>query len=93
MVLVFQFVLYADLIYAASAKTAYNAILLKYFFNEMIYYVPAAFIYLSGFHSTLVAFERCLCVVSPLKAQSMIQTKTTAAIIAIGCLVILAGIF
>ena len=92
-VLVFHFVLYADLIYAATAKTAYKAILLKYFFNEMIYYVPAAFIYVSGFLSTLVAFERCLCVVSPLKAQSMITTKTTAATITIGCVVIMAGIY
>ena len=48
---------------------------------------------MSGFLSTLIAFERCLCVVSPLKAQSVIQTKTAAVIIATGGAVIMAGAY
>ena len=53
--------------------------------------MPAGFPSVSGFLSTLVAFERCLCVVSPLKAKSVIQTKTTATIIAIGHVIIVIG--
>ena len=42
------------------------------------------FIYEAGFLSTLMAFELFLCVLCPLRAQSMMQTGTTAVIFAIG---------
>ena len=87
--LVCYFLIKADKIYAAISKTVYKGVLLKFFIKNNTTLV--GFIYVSGFLSTLVAFERCLCVVSPLKAQSMIQTKTTAVIIAIGQVIILAG--
>ncbi|XP_076468959.1 uncharacterized protein LOC143299559 [Babylonia areolata] len=37
--------------------------------------------WLSGFISVLIACERCLCVVSPLRSQTILKTKTTAVII------------
>ncbi|XP_070208110.1 proto-oncogene Mas-like [Littorina saxatilis] len=41
--------------------------------------------------STLIAFERCLCILWPLRAQRIIQTRTTAVIIFIGHVLIFAG--
>ena len=89
--LVCYFLIKADRIYAAISKTVYKGVLLKFFIKHNTTLV--GFIYVSGFLSTLVAFERCLCVVSPLKAQSMIPTKTTAAIIAIGHVIIFSGTY
>ena len=89
----FYFLMYAEMVYTTFTNTSSQDIWLQYIIKSMIYYVPGTFPYVSGFLSTLIAFERCLCVVSPLKAQTMIQTKTTAAIIAIGHVVILAGAY
>ena len=89
--LVSHLLIQAEETYANISKTTYTLIFLKYLIDNMIHIVPAVSIYASGFLSTLVAFERCLCVVSPLKAKSVIQTKTTAAIIAIGHVIIVIG--
>ena len=89
-VLVFNWTMRADKVYAVASKTVHRGDILKFFVNNKILIV-SGFTSVSGFLSTLVAFERCLCVVSPLKAQSMVQTKTTAAIIAIGHVIILGG--
>ncbi|XP_076466021.1 uncharacterized protein LOC143297508 [Babylonia areolata] len=50
-----------------------------------------AFISLSGFTSTLIACERCLCVVSPLRSQTLLKTRTTAAVLAVATVVIMSG--
>ncbi len=87
------FVMYAEKIYAEISNTVDTHDFLFYFVQNKIHYFPAGFPYVSGFLSTLIAFERCLCVVSPLKAQSVIQTKTAAVIIATGGAVIMAGTY
>ena len=92
-VIVFQFLTYADMIYAAISRTVYKAVLIQYLTGNMIIYLPAGFISLPGFLSTLIAFERCLCVVSTLKAQNVIQIKTIAVVIATGHVAILAGTY
>ncbi|KAL8579583.1 hypothetical protein ACOMHN_025536 [Nucella lapillus] len=48
---------------------------------------------LSGFISMVIACERCLCVVSPLRSQTMLKTQTTAALLAVGTAVIMAAFF
>ena len=89
-VIAFYFVMYAEKIYAEISNTVDTHDFFFYFIQNNIHYFPGGFTYVSGFLSTLIAFERCLCVVSPLKAQSVIQTKTTAVIIATGSAVIMA---
>ena len=92
-IIAFYFVMYAEKIYAEISNTVDTHDFFFYFIQNKIHYFPAGFTYVSGFLSTLIAFERCLCVVSPLKAQSVIQTKTTAVIIATGSAVIMAGAY
>ena len=87
------FVMYAEKIYAGISNTVETYDFFFYFIQNKIEYFPAGFPYVSGFLSTLIAFERCLCVVSPLKAQRVIQTKTAAVIIAIGNSVVMAGAY
>ncbi|XP_076437016.1 uncharacterized protein LOC143276414 [Babylonia areolata] len=50
-----------------------------------------AFMSLSGFTSTLIACERCLCVVSPLRSQTLLKTRTTAVVLAVATVVIMSG--
>ncbi|KAK7479626.1 hypothetical protein BaRGS_00029175 [Batillaria attramentaria] len=47
----------------------------------------------SHFMSAIIACERCYCVVSPLRAQNVMKTRTTAMIVAIVCPVITGGFF
>ena len=89
--LVSVLLLNAELIYSLITKTTYGLVFVNDLFKNMVHVLPTACVYASGFLSTLVAFERCLCVFSPLKAKSVIQTKTTAAIIVIGHVIILIG--
>ncbi|KAL8576737.1 hypothetical protein ACOMHN_066545 [Nucella lapillus] len=51
------------------------------------------FVYVSGYMSTLIAMERCLCIISPLKAQGMMSLKTLAVMIAVGHVVIFGGVY
>ena len=92
-VLASYFVMYAEKIYSEISNTVDTLDFYFYLIQNKIHYFPPGFTYVSGFLSTLIAFERCLCVVSPLKAQSVIQTKTTAVIIATGGAVIIAGVY
>ena len=74
------------------SNTPYKLVAAKYLINNMFHWL-AGFVYVSGFMSTLIAFERCLCVVTPLKAKRIISTKTSAVVIAIGHIIILAGTY
>ncbi|XP_076460134.1 uncharacterized protein LOC143293112 [Babylonia areolata] len=51
------------------------------------------FTVLSGFYSMLIACERCLCVVSPLRSQTILKTRTTAVLLAMGTVLIMPGSF
>ena len=92
-VIVSYFLMYAEKIYTEISNTDDTRGFLFYFIQNKIQYFPAGFPYVSGFLSTLIAFERCLCVVSPLKEQSVIQTKTAVVVIATGNVVIMAGAY
>lgn len=89
-VVAFHFQMKAEFIYATISETVYKGVARSFIVNNMIHSL-AGFVYTSGFLSTLIALERGLCVVKPLKAQSMIKTKTTVVIIAIGHVLIMAG--
>ncbi|XP_076460133.1 uncharacterized protein LOC143293111 [Babylonia areolata] len=52
-----------------------------------------SFTWLSGFISMLIACERCLCVVSPLRSQTILKTRTTAVLLAMGTVLIMPGSF
>ena len=56
-----------------------------------MFHTLGGLIWVSGFMTTLIAFERCLCVVSPLKAKQIISTRTSAVVIAASHVIILAG--
>ncbi|KAL8570086.1 hypothetical protein ACOMHN_033765 [Nucella lapillus] len=90
-VIAIHFVLKLDRLYATMTNSPYVLVVAKYVMNYMAQSLICS-VYLSGFLNTLIALERCLCVVSPLKAQGMLKTKTMAGIIAVGSAVIL-GLF
>ena len=79
-----------DGLYSEIFGTPYKLVVMKFNVNNMIHSL-VAFVYISGFLSTLIAFERCLCVLIPLKAQHVMHTKTTALIIVTGHVVIYAA--
>ena len=79
-----------DSLYSEISGTPYKLVVMKFSANNMIHSL-VAFAYISGFLSTLIAFERCLCVLIPLKAQHVMHTKTTALIIVTGHVVIYAA--
>ncbi|XP_076472616.1 uncharacterized protein LOC143302015 [Babylonia areolata] len=90
MVISVYFALKLDRIYSAVSNG--TVFLAKYSISNWLQWL-VGFIYVSGFMSTLIAFERCLCVVTPLRAQRILRTETTAAIIVIGHAVILGGYY
>ncbi|KAL8562616.1 hypothetical protein ACOMHN_045880 [Nucella lapillus] len=47
--------------------------------------------WLSGFVSMVIACERCLCVVSPLRSQTVLSTRSTGFILALATVFILTG--
>ncbi|KAK7504023.1 hypothetical protein BaRGS_00004755, partial [Batillaria attramentaria] len=47
----------------------------------------------SDFVTTVIACERCLCVMSPLRSKTMMETKTLAIIIVVGCAILVVGYF
>ncbi|XP_076458497.1 uncharacterized protein LOC143292199 [Babylonia areolata] len=49
------------------------------------------FTWLSGYISMLIACERCLCVVSPLRSHAVLKTRTTVVVVLVGAVLILAG--
>ena len=79
-----------DRLYSVLTNTPYKLVVAKYLINNMVHSL-AGFIYVSGFMSTLIAFERCLCVVTPLKAKNVVSTKTSAVVIALSHVIILGG--
>ena len=79
-----------DSLYSEISGTPYKLVVMKFSANNMIHSL-VAFAYISGFLSTLIAFERCLCVLIPLKAQHVMHTKTTALIIVTGHVLIYAA--
>ncbi|PVD26181.1 hypothetical protein C0Q70_13850 [Pomacea canaliculata] len=52
---------------------------------------PTGFLWASMFVSTIIACERCFCVVSPFKAQRYIKTSTTAVVITVATVVLVGG--
>ena len=49
--------------------------------------------WVSGMISTVIACERCLCVMRPLRSQGVLKTRTTAAFLLFATLVVLALLF
>nr|KAG5690902.1 hypothetical protein BaRGS_003393 [Batillaria attramentaria] len=47
----------------------------------------------SQYLSAIIASERCLCIVSPLRAHDLLKTRTMLIIIVVGCLLIIAPMF
>ena len=90
MIVLCHFLWNLDGLWALFSGSPPSLTVMKAFVNNMVHSL-AGFIYISGFLSTLVALERCLCVVSPLKAQSIISTRTTAIVVGVGHVIIMAG--
>ncbi|PVD28416.1 hypothetical protein C0Q70_11003 [Pomacea canaliculata] len=81
------FLQHADTLYMKVVTgSRYTGILGIYLRNKLLGIL--GFWWASAFITTLIACERCACVVSPLRAHVLLKTKTTAAIIVIATVVI-----
>ena len=79
-----------DKLYSELSNTPHKLVVAKYLINNM-FHTLGGLIWVSGFVTTLIAFERCLCVVTPLKAKQVISTRTSAIIIVASLVAILSG--
>ncbi|XP_076449914.1 uncharacterized protein LOC143286153 [Babylonia areolata] len=57
--------------------------------NTGLTVIPFGSAFISGFISTLIACERCLCISHPFKAKRILRTKTTAVILIVSVVIIL----
>ncbi|KAL8624609.1 hypothetical protein ACOMHN_045144 [Nucella lapillus] len=64
---------------------------MDFFINNYLMGFVRGFTWLSGFISMLIASERCLCVVSPLRSQTFLKTRATGVILLIATIFILTG--
>ena len=71
-------------LYSELTDTPYKLVVVKYLINNMFHTCV-------WFHGNSHCFERCLCVVSPLKAKQIISTRTSAVVFAASHVIILAG--
>nr|KAG5693116.1 hypothetical protein BaRGS_014066 [Batillaria attramentaria] len=63
----------------------------KFFARKYFTGLYRGFLYISGCLTMIIAVERCLCVAMPLKAATLIKTRTVAALIVTIVLVIMAA--
>ncbi|KAK7500748.1 hypothetical protein BaRGS_00007992, partial [Batillaria attramentaria] len=63
------------------------------FLNQINFHGLYGLLWSSHFVSTLIACERCYCIVNPLRANSVLKTRTTAIIVGVACPVITGGYF
>ncbi|XP_070186815.1 probable G-protein coupled receptor frpr-1 [Littorina saxatilis] len=86
-----NFLLYADRVYIEIMGAARRGPLFKLLLDNHLngFY---GFNSASGFMTTVIACERCFCVVSPLKSQSILKTKSMLVIIVVAFIVIV-GVF
>ena len=87
-----NFTLYADRIYLAVSGKHRRGALLVFLLNN--YFVGFyGFTWASKFVTMVIACERCFCVLSPLRSQNILQTKTTLVVILVSWFFLVGGFF
>ena len=83
---------YADRIYLEISGSSRRGHLVRFMLNNHIvgFY---GFNWASGFMTMVIACERCFCVLSPLRSQHVLKTKTMLIIILVSFVVIVGGVF
>ena len=74
-----------------TTKEIYGPMMRFMFNNNLVGFF--GFSWVSQVLSAIIASERCLCVLSPLRSQTMLQTRTMAVIIAVVYVVVVGGYF
>ena len=90
--MVHSFLLNVDRLYLQFAHTPQLGLVFKFIVDHKLVGFRGLS-WVSGFLSTLIACERCFCVVSPLRSKTVLRTGTTAVLIVLSSLLILAGFF
>ena len=88
-----NFFLYSDSLYVEiTGGVSRGSPLTKFFINN---YLPGlyGFTWASGFMAMVIACERCFCVLSPLRAQNILKTKSTLVIILVAFFLIVSAFF
>ena len=86
--------MYIERIYmmASGASTSKKGPIFQFVFNNYLlgFY---GFYWASGFMTMVIACERCFCVLSPLRSQIVLQTKSTLIILLVAFFLIVGGFF
>ncbi|KAL8623081.1 hypothetical protein ACOMHN_067013 [Nucella lapillus] len=84
------FCLYVEYIYMlVIGQFTVDSAVINMATNTGLTAIPFGSAFISGFISTLIACERCLCISHPLKAKQILPTKITGVILIISVIVIL----
>ncbi|XP_076442682.1 uncharacterized protein LOC143281363 [Babylonia areolata] len=75
-----------------AGEEVYNILIGSMYFFKKNFLALTGFIRVSMFLSAVIAAERCFCVVSPLRAQRMLSTRTLAIAIASVSLILVTGL-
>ena len=87
-----NFLLYADRMYLGITNTTSRGPLTRFFTRTHLLGLYG-FYWASGFMTMVIACERCLCVVSPLRSQNILNTRSTFIITLVAFFLILGGAF
>ena len=87
-----NFLLYANRIYLMASGASSRGPVFQFIFNN---YLVGFFglLWASGFMTMVIACERCFCVLSPLRSQIVLQTKSMLIIILVAFFLIVGGFF
>ena len=87
-----SFCLYADRIYQEVTHQPRQGALSEFMMNNNVIGLYG-FSWASSWMSTIIACERCFCVVSPLRSQTILTTRTMGAFISVSFVVLVGGYF
>ena len=85
--------MYSDTLYLELTGGASRGGPLLQFFTGTHLLVLYGFSWASGFMTTMIACERCFCVVSPLRSQNILKTKSTLVVVLVAFFLIVGGFF
>ena len=87
-----NFLIYSDRIYLEIFGMSRRGPVFRFFVNNYLVGLYG-FGWTSGFMTAVIACERCFCVISPLRSQTVLKTKSMLIIILVSFFFILCGFF
>ena len=87
-----SFLIYSDRIYLEISGMSRRGPVFRFFVNNYLVGLYG-FGWTSGFMTAVIACERCFCIISPLRSQTVLKTKSMLILILVAFFFILCGFF